>query len=759
MSEILEQTSSQTERDSRGSFWASFTGVNIRVKLLFATFIVLSVVVFFQTGVNLRVSREVSEKAERDHLYFLYDGYNDYIKAQTVSSAALSLSYADREDVKDLYLAGDRDALYTLLSPIFETLKEENNIRHLYVENPDGTVFIRIHNRDNFGDDVTYRFTAAAALETQETISGVEVGPGRIGVRSVSPLLKDGQFIGMIEVGLDYDQAFINDFKERTDADYNLWVTHEAAELPGLEADDDHTRPTEKVFHYVSSDDDLISLSIPSDIYDRVLDKKEPSIQFVSIENEELAVIIAPMLAYGGRVIGIVEIIQPRTETLEAIKQSRQSVLIPAVILTLIGLLVLGGVITQVVLRPVGALASVAEEQIAGDLSARVRKLPPDEFGDLGRTFNTLSQQLDSTLKDQESVIAERTRSLEEHSAYLESSAEVSQRIASYTDTNQLISEVVKLIKERFSLYYVGLFLVDEKNEWAVLQAGTGEAGKRMLERKHQLKIGKGMIGWSIANAEARIALDVGDDAVQFKNPDLPETRSEGALPLRSRGEVLGALTIQSETAAAFTPEIISTLQTMVDQIAIAIDNAELLAKNEAVLEAERKAYGELSQEDWLKLLQRESIPRYISDTPNHVRVTRNQLSSDVEQRLQDTPLLQDKGLTALIPIKIRGHILGGVKLRKEEGHGSWTKEELEFAGVLAEQVSVALESARLFDQSQRRVARERVIGETSARIRETLDIESVLETAAQELHKILGKVETEVWLDAENPDTLGKES
>ena len=120
MSEILEQTSSQTERDSRGSFWASFTGVNIRVKLLFATFIVLSVVVFFQTGVNLRVSREVSEKAERDHLYFLYDGYNDYIKAQTVSSGALSLSYADREDVKDLYLAGDRDALYTLLSPIFE---------------------------------------------------------------------------------------------------------------------------------------------------------------------------------------------------------------------------------------------------------------------------------------------------------------------------------------------------------------------------------------------------------------------------------------------------------------------------------------------------------------------------------------------------------------------------------------------------------------------------------------------------------------
>lgn len=95
--------------------------------------------------------------------------------------------------------------------------------------------------------------------------------------------------------------------------------------------------------------------------------------------------------------------------------------------------------------------------------------------------------------------------------------------------------------------------------------------------------------------------------------------------------------------------------------------------------------------------------------------------------------------------------MLGGIRVAKNEKHGVWRTEDIALAETLADELSVALESARLFEESQRKASREKIIGETSARIRETLDIESVLETAAQELHKILGKVETEVWLDAEN--------
>ncbi len=242
--------------------------------------------------------------------------------------------------------------------------------------------------------------------------------------------------------------------------------------------------------------------------------------------------------------------------------------------------------------------------------------------------------------------------------------------------------------------------------------------------------------------------MDVGEDAVRFDNPALPETRSEGALPLRSRGRVLGALTIQSAESEAFTPDIITTLQTMADQIAIAIDNAELLAKSEAALRAERKAYGYLSQEDWLALLLRREIPSYIAK-----RGMDTQLADDQKKpaALKEKKMLDDDGLTATIPIRIEGRTFGGVRLRKGEEQGAWTKKELELAQILVERpLSVALEGARLFEQTQRRAAQERVVGESAARIRETFDIESVLQTAAQELHKILGKVETEVWIDAE---------
>ncbi len=720
---------------------------HIRPKLLSIIFIVISIVVFFQTGVNLRISRELSETAEIKHLEFLYESYNNYTDSQALASSALSLSYADRDDIKDLYLAKDRTALYALLSPIFETLKEENNIRHLYIENPDGTVFLRVHNKNRFGDDITYRYTAATALETQETVAGVEVGTDRIGVRSISPLWRDGEFIGMIEVGLDYDQTFVDNLAARTTADYNLWITYEAAQISGLKHYFDYETPTAELSHYASSNEDLISLSISPDVYNRVLETQIPEIVFISLENEEYAVLIAPMLAYEGRVIGIVEIIQPRAKTLETINQSRRAVLIPAALLAFIGLIILSGAITYVVLRPVQNLTAIAEKQIAGNLSARVENLPPDELGKLGSTLNTLAKDLDTTLKNQDDIIAERTQKLEAQATYLESSVEVSQRIASITNTTKLIEEVVGLIKARFNLYYVGLFLVDNKNKWANLEAGTGEAGKIMLARKHKLKIGEGMIGWSIENAQSRIALDVGEDATRFDNPTLPETRSEGALPLRSRGRVLGALTIQSSEESAFTPEIIATLQTMADQIAIALDNAELFTKSEVALKAERKAYGQLSQEDWTALLHQTNIPHYLSDAPNSVYPLEKTESASTHQ---SKTTIQDDELTVTLPIKIHGHVLGGVKLRKEKEKGHWTKEELALAKTLAEQVSISLESARLFDQSQRRVARERVIGAASAKMRETLNIESVLKAATRELHKALGSAETKIWLDTE---------
>ncbi len=175
---------------------------------------------------------------------------------------------------------------------------------------------------------------------------------------------------------------------------------------------------------------------------------------------------------------------------------------------------------------------------------------------------------------------AERERllqALKHRSTSLQTAAEVSKSAITILDLEELMAFAVNLIQERFGFYYVGIFMVDPAGAYAVLRAGTGEAGARMLDAGHRLAVGgDSMIGWSVAHARARVALDVGEEAVRFDNPHLPLTRSELALPLVVRGEAIGALTVQSTHEAAFAREDITVLQTMADHLATAINNARL---------------------------------------------------------------------------------------------------------------------------------------------------------------------------------------
>lgn len=175
----------------------------------------------------------------------------------------------------------------------------------------------------------------------------------------------------------------------------------------------------------------------------------------------------------------------------------------------------------------------------------------------------------------------------------LQTGAEVSRAASSILEPGKLLPMVVELIRSHFDYYYVGIFLLDESKKWAVLSAASGEMGRQMIAQNHRLEIGgSSMIGWCISHGQARIALDVGEDAVRFRNPYLPATRSEMALPLISRGEVIGAMTIQSELPAAFSRVDITALQAMADQVGNAIQNARLFAELEGRnAELERFSY------------------------------------------------------------------------------------------------------------------------------------------------------------------------
>jgi signal transduction histidine kinase len=168
--------------------------------------------------------------------------------------------------------------------------------------------------------------------------------------------------------------------------------------------------------------------------------------------------------------------------------------------------------------------------------------------------------------------------SAERRAALLQAAAQVAKNITTLRSLDQLLPAAVNIICEAYNFYYAGVFLLDESRHWAVLRAGRGEAGQKMIEAGHKLEVGgQSMIGASIAWREARIALDVGEEAVFFKNPYLPDTRSEMALPLIVGENTFGAVTVQSTEEAAFSDEDITSLMAMADQLAIAIHNAALL--------------------------------------------------------------------------------------------------------------------------------------------------------------------------------------
>ncbi|MEW6094699.1 MAG: ATP-binding protein [Chloroflexota bacterium] len=209
----------------------------------------------------------------------------------------------------------------------------------------------------------------------------------------------------------------------------------------------------------------------------------------------------------------------------------------------------------------------------------------------------SISRSLEST-SISEQALRQANESLEHYATMLEqrteqllTGARVSRAASSILEPDELSQQVVDMVCNRFGLYYVGLFLLEDDNQWAILHAGTGKAGKQMLRQGHRLSIGNtSMIGWCIAHKKARIALDVGTEAVRFDNPLLPNTRSELALPLISRGEIIGALSIQSEKEAAFSQEDILSFQTMCDQLANAIRNAQLYNELQRELAQRRRA-------------------------------------------------------------------------------------------------------------------------------------------------------------------------
>ncbi len=396
---------------------------------------------------------------------------------------------------------------------------------------------------------------------------------------------------------------------------------------------------------------------------------------------------------------------------------------------------------------------------------------------------------------DQLAMWLENQQLLEEtqyRSDRLQTAAEVSRAASSILDVGELIDTSVNLIRNQFGFYYVGLFMVDEAKEWAVLRAGTGQAGLIQLENNHRLKIGgESMIGWSMANRKARIALDVGQDAVRFKNPVLPDTRSEMALPLISRDEAIGALTVQSTEPGAFSEEDITLLQTMADQLANAIDNARLFENVEqAQKEAEARlqetlALQKLSQklagtlqvdeilDSFFEACTKEIGFEYVQFSlvdkyQNRVKAIAGIGVSESNIKRANRSLDSDDIMVDIVKTGQTEIITGwDDRFDKEtfeaEGHGNWVRvftpitlrqeniglveagfnksvqtnirnAQLRSLKAFINQTALALDNARRYEASQRTARREALIKEITTKVRASTDLDTILQTTVKEI-------------------------
>lgn len=360
--------------------------------------------------------------------------------------------------------------------------------------------------------------------------------------------------------------------------------------------------------------------------------------------------------------------------------------------------------------------------------------------------LETTNLELSELTKNLEQRVAERTAELgsanaknERRAAQFEAIAQVSRTISSTQDLDTLLPQITSVISRLFGFYHVGIFLIDSNGEYAVLSAANSDGGQRMLARNHRLKVGEvGIVGYVTSTGNPRVALDTGADIVFFNNPDLPLTRSEIALPFKVGGQVIGALDVQSKEPSAFAEEDVSILSILSEQVGIAIQNSRQYEETRRALAESEMLSRQFVQQGWQQYTKSRNLAgiRHTGATAT-LLYSKNGESKDDGLSTKDQIQAEPRETSLVLPVKLRDEVIGTVNVRAP-GNREWDQDELDIVTAIIERAAISLENARLLAESQKRAAKERTIGEISAKISAQSDIDQLLKIAALELGRTL---------------------
>jgi GAF domain-containing protein len=399
--------------------------------------------------------------------------------------------------------------------------------------------------------------------------------------------------------------------------------------------------------------------------------------------------------------------------------------------------------------RPVdGFLISVILFAIAGVLNLIMKRLndslkrakeSEQEQILANRELKELQISLENRVEARTKELLETSSQLERRAKDMEAVSEISHSIATIQDMDVLLPTVTKLVSEYFGYYQVGVFLMDETGENLVLRAATSEGGQRLMARKFSLKAGTtSLVGFSASQGIPRVSQDVEHDSFFLAEPDLIQTKSEAVFPLQIGRKIFGVLDIESAETNMFSENDVKILGTLANQIAISIQNVRSFEETRQALAESTKIYQQFVQQGWKRITnETPNLGYHYSLTgikPLNAPLTTPDTQATPNGKEWPPSAGQKPSADIAIPIQLRGHSIGVLNVRPTESTHKWDEDEVALIQAAADRVALALENARLLEDSQRRAAKERTIGEISSKINASIDLDGIWQTAAKEL-------------------------
>lgn len=359
------------------------------------------------------------------------------------------------------------------------------------------------------------------------------------------------------------------------------------------------------------------------------------------------------------------------------------------------------------------------------------------------------SGQLRVQSRDLEDLVASRTRGLERRAIQLQTASDIAKMASEAMEPTILMGQAIEMIRARFGFYHASIFMMDESGNWAQLTASTGDAGRSMLTRKHRLAAGSAsIIGWVTANRLPRIALDVEKDPFHFKNPLLPETRAEMAVPLLVGKRLLGALDVQSTEADAFGEDDVRTLEAIASELAVAIDSSRVQREMQQQLERIESAYRQQTQQGWQRLARSRRVPIIHLDVHGDlVPPNEDDFPLIRDAQLQGSRVVSDDQREIAIPIQVRGELIATLAAKRPRLAEAWSEEEIALIEAIAAQSALALENARQRSEEQRRVTELEAINRISQAVSQMLRLDTLYRIVHRQINQVLGETEMSIAL------------